>query len=227
MAEASPRLGCVPAPPERAFAKTLPALRTVAESGEENLRTPKRRDQVVRTISRTTCRTQILQSVPAMARTFPVGTTAYDRSATGRTSHELGRHELRDLRGVERGTLAQIVSAHEELERGGVVERPPDPPHPGGIGADDIGGRGELPGRRIVEEDDPGGGREDLARLADGDLALEAGVDGEGVHGDHRDPHTGHGDRQRGQAQDLAGLVPDLHLLRGPAVLAQRTGPRD
>src|SRR5882757_10771189 len=72
-------------------------------------------------------------------------------------SGELRRHHLGDLGGVEGGSLAQVVPAHEEFERRRVVQRPPYPPHPGRVGAHHIGGRGELTGGRIVEEDDARG----------------------------------------------------------------------
>ena len=57
----------------RATAKTLPALRTVAEDGEINPLMPKRHEQVVRTIDRLTCRPQILQTASDIGRGFPRG----------------------------------------------------------------------------------------------------------------------------------------------------------
>ena len=44
--------------------------------------------------------------------------------------------------------------------------------------------------------------------------------------GHDRDPHAGRRDRQVGDAEDLAGLVADLQLLRRPAVVAHRARPR-
>src|SRR5487761_1054531 len=55
----------------------------------------------------------------------------------------LGRDKLRDLRGVERRALAQVVTADEELEAVRVIERLADPAHPGRVGAHDVG-RGRV-----------------------------------------------------------------------------------
>ena len=48
-----------------------------------------------------------------------------------------------------------------------VVQRPPHPSHPGRVGAHDIGGRGELAGGRVVEQDHTGRGGQDLVRPVD------------------------------------------------------------
>ncbi|GAA4556124.1 hypothetical protein GCM10023097_60360 [Streptomyces collinus] len=65
--QASPRL-MKRSHDRRATAKTLPALRTVAEDGEVNPLMPKRHGQVVRTIDRLTCRAQILQTAYDIGR---------------------------------------------------------------------------------------------------------------------------------------------------------------
>ncbi len=57
------------------------------------------------------------------------------------------------------------------------------------------------------------------------DLVLEAGVHGQRVGGDDGHPYAGRGHPQLRQAEDLAGLVADLQLLRGPAVVRRRTRP--
>src|SRR5271169_3071637 len=56
---------------------------------------------------------------------------------------ELGRDQLRDLGGVQRRALAQVVAADEELDRARVIERLADPPDPGRVGADHVHRRGE------------------------------------------------------------------------------------
>src|SRR4029079_12793641 len=57
-------------------------------------------------------------------------------------------------------------------------------------------------------------------------LLHEPRVHRQGVGGDDRDADTGRGDLQIRQPEDLAGLVADLQLLRRPAVVLQRAGPR-
>ena len=59
--------------------------------------------------------------------------------------------QLGDLRGVQRGALAQVVAAHEEVERVREVERLPEPAHVGRVGADHVGRASADPGRRVVQ----------------------------------------------------------------------------
>ncbi len=51
-------------------------------------------------------------------------------------------------------------------------------------------------------------------------------MDRERVSGDHRHAHTGRRHPKIRKTEDLAGLVADLQLLRRPAVVLERPGPR-
>ena len=56
---------------------------------------------------------------------------------------------------------------------------------------------------------------------------LEGGVHGEGVRGDDGHADAGRRHLQVGDPEDLPGLVADLELLAGPAVVLARARPRD
>ena len=80
------------------------------------------------------------------------GSTGYRaREDRDLLSSAAGGDQLGDLRGVERRALAQVVAADEQLERVRVVQRRADPADPGRVGADDVGRRRELAGRRVVD----------------------------------------------------------------------------
>jgi hypothetical protein len=112
---------------------------------------------------------------------------------------------------VEGGTLAQVVTGDDEDQPPVTVDRL--------VLAD-------ASDQRLV---DPGGGErrrhvddlhtrrplEQRRRLRRGDRLGELGVDGHGVAGEDRDTHTGPGDPQVRDVQDLARLVAQLLLLIG------------
>src|SRR5690606_24886997 len=113
--------------------------------------------------------------------------------------------------GVERGALAQVVPRDEEREPAPTLDALvlPDAPDERRVRT-----RSHERGRD-VRELDSGGVREELPRPLRGDRALELGVDRQRVAGEHRDADARAGDRELGQAEDLAGLVAQLLLLVG------------
>src|SRR5580692_10493088 len=139
----------------------------------------------------------------------------------------LGRDKLRDLRGVERRALAQVVAADEELDAVRVVERLADPADPGRVGAHHVGRRRVLAPLGLVVQHDAGSEAERLPGGLPADRAREPGVHRDRVRGDHGHPDAGRVHPQRGQAEDLARLVADLELLRRPARVLERARPRD
>src|SRR3954454_2170436 len=109
----SPRQDHASPGPVRATAKTLPALRVVAEGGEENLRSPRGPGS-----SGPDHAPEHISKGDPTNGSAPIHAFSRERWP----SRQLRRHQLGDLCRVERRTLTQIVPAHEELERGGVVE---------------------------------------------------------------------------------------------------------
>src|ERR1700748_1112077 len=81
----------------------------------------------------------------------------------------LGRDELRDLRGVERRALTQVVAADEELDAVRVIERLADPANPRRVGAHDVGRGRVLAPLRVVVQHDAGRGPQRLPRGLPGD----------------------------------------------------------
>jgi PAS domain S-box-containing protein len=123
------------------------------------------------------------------------------------------RHQLRDLRGVKRRPLAQVVAADEELDRPGIIKRLAHPANPGRIGADDASRGGELARGRVVSQHHARRRAQHVPRLLTPDRLGERGVHGHRMGGDHGHPDARRRHRQVGQAEDLARLVPHLQLL--------------
>ena len=73
-------------------------------------------------------------------------------------------------------------------------------------------------GLEVVHQLDAGGGGQRLARLLQGDVALELKGDALGVGAQHGHAHAGAVHAQLGQVHNLAALVLQLHLLRGKAL---------
>ena len=132
---------------------------------------------------------------------------------------EVAGDELGDLHHVERGALAQVVAADEEVERVGEVERLAQPAGEARVGSRRrrwaSGTRGSSGSSSTTTA---GASIERPAGLVDVDRAGERRVDGDRVRRDDRHAHAGRRDAQVGQVEDLAGLVADLELLGGPAV---------
>src|SRR5690606_2478115 len=132
-----------------------------------------------------------------------------------------------DLGGVERGALPQVVAGHEELQRPRIVQRAAHPPHPHRIGTHRVDRHRELPGARVVDHEHAGRLLQQVPGRLYLYLTVEDRVYRDRVAGDHGHAYAGGGDLEIRQAEDLARLVAQLHLLRGPTVVAQRPGPGD
>ena len=142
-------------------------------------------------------------------------------------SREFRRDELGDLGRVQRGALAQVVAADEQVERVREVERP-------GAAARRRSGRcrrrrpasGTRLAVGVVESTTPRAPRPAPARASSTlDRVCEDRVHGERVRRDDRHPHAGRRHLQVGDAEDLARLVADLQLLAGPAVVLAASRP--
>src|SRR5690606_34868220 len=140
---------------------------------------------------------------------------------------EFGREQLGDLGGVERGALPQVVAGHEELQRPRIVQRAAHPPHPHRIGTHRVDRHRELPGARVVDHEHAGRLLQQVPGRLYLYLTVEDRVYRDRVAGDHGHAYAGGGDLEIRPAEDLARLVAQLHLLRGPTVVAQRPGPGD
>src|ERR1700722_10549318 len=125
----------------------------------------------------------------------------------------LGRDKLRDLRGVERRALAQVVTADEELDAVRVIERLADPAHPGRVGTHDVGRGRVLAALRVVVEHHARRGAQRLPRTLPAHRLGEPGVHGDRVRGDHGYADAGGVDAQRRQAEDLPRFVANLKFL--------------
>ncbi len=129
-------------------------------------------------------------------------TTTRDSSPTDHFPGELGRHQLRDLRGVQGSPLAPGIIPADEGNRApsASVQGPPTGrPGPGRY-RHHVGGGGELPGSRVVERLTPSPPWPESRPLG-GDLALEQAArphrSGR-VRGDPRNPCARHRHRQHG-----------------------------
>src|ERR1700761_7385226 len=125
----------------------------------------------------------------------------------------LGRYKLRDLRGVERRALAQVVAADEELDAERVIERLADPAHPGGVGTHHVGRRRVLATLRVVVQYHASRGAQRLPGTLPAHRLGEPRVHGDRVRGDHGDADPGGGDPERRQAEDLPRFVANLKFL--------------
>src|SRR5487761_1174321 len=74
------------------------------------------------------------------------------RSPGGRLP-ELRGDQLGNLRRVERGALAQVVTADEQVQRPRIIQRPAQPADPRRVGADDVRRSRELAVLGVVGQD--------------------------------------------------------------------------
>ena len=128
---------------------------------------------------------------------------------------------LRDLHGVGRRALAQVVRDHPERQAPVVRDRRvlAHPADEDLVGARGLGRQRVDVRRRVVLDHDALDGREQLARTVRRDRVTGLHVDRLGVADEHRDADGRAGDAQVRQVQDLAALGDDLPLLlRVPVV---------
>src|SRR3546814_7948217 len=126
---------------------------------------------------------------------------------------------LGDLDGVEGRALAGGVAGEEQRQAAAIGGRRSvaDAPHLGDVAAGD--------GERVrhVRELDAGRAVEQLPSPLGRDRPLEPGVDRQRVAGEDGHAHAGAGDREVGDAEDLAALVAELLVLVGLAAAAGRS----
>ena len=144
------------------------------------------------------------------------------RAAAGRTQPRADE-DLGDLDGVRRGALAEVVADDPQRQAttvgDGLVPAYPtdeDLVAAGGVDRERI----DVVGR-VVLDDHPGHGREQLARPLGRDRIAGLDVDRLGVARHDRHPDGGARDPQVRQVEDLAALRDDLPLLLGVAVVEE------
>src|SRR5664280_2150135 len=139
---------------------------------------------------------------------------------------QLLSQQLGDLGRVEGSPLTQVVTTDEQIDGVGQVQRLTDAPDEGRVRPYDVGRGRPLARSGVVQDHDARRLDQCLASSIGGQRSLEDGVHGERVGRDDRDPHTGRGDLEIGDAQDLTRLVADLELLRAPSAILEGTCPR-
>ena len=127
---------------------------------------------------------------------------------------------LGDLHGVGGGALAEVVADAPEEQGVGAVQVLADPADEDVVAAGGGGGQGITSSAGVVEDDQAGGVRPEVAGLLGGDRPLGLDQDRLAVAVEDRDPHAGRADVDRVVAHDLAGLVDHLHLFLGVPVRA-------
>ena len=130
-------------------------------------------------------------------------------SGARRSAAQLGRDQLRDLDGVQRGALAQVVVGDEQRQPVLTVSSARIRPTKDGSWPAACSGVGTS------ESSTPGASASSSRARCRGDRPGEAGVDLERVAGEDRHADAGAGDLQLRDLQDLAALVAELLLLVG------------
>src|SRR5450631_353007 len=140
---------------------------------------------------------------------------------------ELVGEQLADLGRVECRALAQVVTTDEQVDGVGEVQGLADTSDEGRVGPHDIGWGRPFAFGRVVQDHHGRGLDQCLTRGIGSQRSLEDSVNRKRVGRDDRYPHAGRRDLELRDAQDLAGLVADLELLRAPAALLEGSCPRD
>src|SRR5665811_1626046 len=131
--------------------------------------------------------------------------------------------QLCELHGVEGCPLTQVVAHHPDVDAAGPADSVPHPSDEHIVDPCGVQRRRDAIGPHL----DAGSVREDLDHLIRGQVAIEPHRRCDSVAGHDRHPNTGRLDRDRLGLEDLAGLVDELPLLVGVALLLLGSGEWD